>query len=132
MAPEVADNKPYGYSADIYSFGVMLWQMLTTEIPYEKFNQKMHANLVVAKGARPKIPDSLKPSSMKDFLNSCWSQNMNRRPTAKAVSKYLKEEVQKIPGGVQIMRNNSARKSTFVNARALREVAKEAREKEGV
>eukprot|EP00580_Thalassiosira_gravida_P001056 CAMPEP_0201601490 /NCGR_PEP_ID=MMETSP0492-20130828/2452_1 /ASSEMBLY_ACC=CAM_ASM_000837 /TAXON_ID=420259 /ORGANISM="Thalassiosira gravida, Strain GMp14c1" /LENGTH=103 /DNA_ID=CAMNT_0048064729 /DNA_START=69 /DNA_END=380 /DNA_ORIENTATION=+ len=102
------------------------------EIPYEKFNKKMHANLVVAKGARPKIPDSLKPSSMKDFLNSCWSQHLNKRPTAKGVSKFLQGEVEKGMGGVQIMLNNTARKSTFVNARALREVAKEAREVDGV
>jgi len=132
MAPEVADNRPYGHSADIYSFGIMLWQMLTMEIPYEKLNKKMHANLVVAKGARPKIPDSLKPSSIKDFLNSCWSQHLNRRPTAKEVSKFLQGEVEKGEDGDEIMLKKNLRKSTFVNARALREVAKKVREEEGL
>ena len=35
MAPEVIEHKPYGERADIFSFGILLWELLTGRVPYE-------------------------------------------------------------------------------------------------
>lgn len=35
MAPEVIEHKPYGEKADVFSFGILLWELLTARVPYE-------------------------------------------------------------------------------------------------
>lgn len=120
MAPEVASNKPYGYSADMYSFAIMLWEMLAMEKPFAKYNKKMHSDLVVSMGGRPKVEESWSPS-LKGFLNSCWHQDLKRRPTAAKASAILKREAAKAAGGGNLELNNFRRKSTFVNRDSLRE-----------
>ena len=35
MAPEVIEHKPYGEKADVFSFGILLWELLTGRVPYE-------------------------------------------------------------------------------------------------
>mmetsp|Transcript_5742 Transcript_5742/g.9799 ORF Transcript_5742/g.9799 Transcript_5742/m.9799 type:complete len:447 (-) Transcript_5742:134-1474(-) len=122
MAPEVASNKPYGYSADMYSFGIMLWQMLKMETPFAQFNKKMHSELIVHKGGRPKLEESWGPS-LRGFLNSCWHQDLTKRPTAAKASAILKREAAKVAGGSGLELNNFRRKSTFVNRDSLRERA---------
>lgn len=120
MAPEVASNKPYGYSADMYSFAIMLWEMLKMEKPYAQYSKKMHDELVVVMGGRPKVEDSWGPS-LKGFLQSCWNQDLKKRPSAAMASKILKREAAKVAGGGALELNNFRRKSTFVNREALRE-----------
>ena len=34
MAPEVADSRPYNHKADIYAFGILLWELLSCKKPY--------------------------------------------------------------------------------------------------
>jgi serine/threonine protein kinase len=35
MAPEVLDNAPYDEKADVYSYGVVLWELITREEPFK-------------------------------------------------------------------------------------------------
>jgi serine/threonine protein kinase len=37
MSPEVLEHKPYDHKADVYSFGITMWEVLTGEIPYAGF-----------------------------------------------------------------------------------------------
>lgn len=55
MAPEVLCGKPYTKAADIYSFGIILWE-LASGIP--AFNDRSHdfnLSLDICRGLRPKI-----------------------------------------------------------------------------
>lgn len=38
MAPEVLRSEPYGEKADVYSYGVVLWEMLTAQLPWADLN----------------------------------------------------------------------------------------------
>jgi len=42
MAPEVAQVMPYGLSSDVYSFGILIWEMLTLKAAFEKYTREKH------------------------------------------------------------------------------------------
>ena len=98
MAPEVALNEPYGFSADIYSFGLTLWQMLKMEVPFDTITvQKTFVDLVVKKGARPKIEESW-GGPLTDLLKSCWHSDLTKRPTATQCVSTLSQELNMLVG----------------------------------
>ena len=109
-----------GHSADIYSFGIMLWEMLSAEQPFRGFSKQRHADLVVAQGARPKLDPAWGPA-LKGFLASSWHADPGRRPAAAKASNMLKREAEKAKGGGGAELDSFRRKSTFVNRNALRE-----------
>lgn len=80
MAPEVAKKQSCNCSADVYSYGIMLWSVLALEIPFKDFTVEKHANMVVRQNYRPKIP-SIWHSDLKSLLPKCWSENIAKRPT---------------------------------------------------
>jgi len=93
MAPEVALNEPYGFSADMHSFGLTLWQMLKAEEPFDALtSRKTFVDLVVKKGARPKIEDTW-GGPLVDVLKSCWHCDLTKRPTATQCLSTLRQEL---------------------------------------
>jgi len=109
-----------GYSADVYSFGIMLWEMLKMEKPFAGFNKKSHHELVVVKRGRPESDESWS-ASLSGFLSACWNHDLTKRPSAARASNILKREVAKVSDGGASDLNNFRRKSTFVNRDSLRE-----------
>lgn len=80
MAPEVALSQPYGCSADVYSFGILMWETLMLEKPYTKYQNDL--NLFCIKvyhlHRRPKLPIAW-PNNVKMFLRECWEHDPTRR-----------------------------------------------------
>ena len=81
MAPEIAKNKPYNHSVDVYSFAILLWQLFALAKPYENYTYNMHQRYVVHEGHRPKI-DEAWPQEIQVLLKKCWSSKISKRPSA--------------------------------------------------
>ena len=56
MAPELFEGHGYTFPADIYSLGMLLYEMISLQIPFEKESQFTLPDRV-AKGLQPRIPD---------------------------------------------------------------------------
>ncbi|XP_059630823.1 mitogen-activated protein kinase kinase kinase 1-like [Cornus florida] len=83
MAPEVVrnqGNQGYGISADIWSLGCTVLEMLTRQMPYFHL-ECMQAVYRIGQGERPRVPDSLSRDA-RDFILRCLQVNPNTRPTA--------------------------------------------------
>jgi serine/threonine protein kinase len=79
MAPEVIRHESYSSLADVYSFGICLWQLITREIPFATMTP-IQAAFRVANGERPPIPKGT-PSRLKDIIVACWEQDSRKRPS---------------------------------------------------
>lgn len=93
MAPEVCNKWPYNYSADVYSFGILLWEIMSLELPFHNIHDRESMiDLVMNWGERPPINDNW-TSPMKSLITSCWDQNSRKRPTIEDVLQVLNNEI---------------------------------------
>lgn len=90
MAPEVIEHKPYDQKADVFSFGVILWELLTGLIPYSELTPLQAAVGVVQKGLRPQIPQHC-PLQLVSIMGACWRQTASERPSFSELLAQLQE-----------------------------------------
>uniref|UniRef100_A0A8C6TCJ7 Protein kinase domain-containing protein n=1 Tax=Neogobius melanostomus TaxID=47308 RepID=A0A8C6TCJ7_9GOBI len=88
MAPEVIQSLPVSETCDTYSYGVVLWEMLTREVPFKGFEGLQVAWLVVEKQERLTIPTSC-PASFAELMKKCWQADPKERPHFKQVQQTL-------------------------------------------
>jgi hypothetical protein len=80
MAPEVLANERYAEPADVFSFGVILWELLSRECPYDGMDPIPCALAVLNKHERPSIPLWC-PPAFATLIRKCWDQDPTVRPT---------------------------------------------------
>ncbi|TYJ10109.1 hypothetical protein E1A91_A11G185600v1 [Gossypium mustelinum] len=90
MAPEVIKHKPYDHKADVFSFGISLWEILTGELPYGLLTPLQAAVAVVQKNLRPTIPKHTHPR-LRELLERCWLQDPSQRPNFSEIIDILKQ-----------------------------------------
>lgn len=80
MAPEVLEGKEFSTSADVYSFGIVLWEIYCRQEPFKQFrNYQKFKEAVVKQGVRPKIPPEC-PRSLSALIERCWAGDSLQRP----------------------------------------------------
>lgn len=84
MAPEVIKSQPYTEKADIYSFGIIIWEFASREPPYKNINGAQVAIEVLNNNLRPKIPIGT-PKAIQNLMTKCWDKNMDKRPNFKYI-----------------------------------------------
>ncbi|XVE57132.1 hypothetical protein DITRI_Ditri04bG0066800 [Diplodiscus trichospermus] len=79
MAPEMIKEKHHTKKVDVYSFGIVLWELLTALTPFDNMTPEQAAFAVCQKNARPPLPSSC-PLAFSHLINRCWSSNPEKRP----------------------------------------------------
>ncbi|CAO2147763.1 unnamed protein product [Urochloa humidicola] len=79
MAPEVINHQPYDNKADVYSFGIVLWELMTSKIPYTTLSP-LQAAVGVRQGLRPQLPENAHPRLL-NLMQRCWETVPSDRPT---------------------------------------------------
>lgn len=95
MAPEVLLGRGCDAKADVYSFGILLWEMYTREKPWhDMFEDEDELIAAVCdEEERPKIPADC-PPALRDLIESCWHPDPEKRPTFQAMlEKMMFEKV---------------------------------------
>lgn len=80
MAPEVALNQPYTEKVDVYSFGILLWQIARDKVPFQGFDKYSFYRDVVSEGERPKLSRSW-PERFNVLIRSTWDADPAMRPS---------------------------------------------------
>jgi len=90
MAPEVIRHESYSSKADVYSFAVIMWQLLTHDDPYQDLDSVDAANLVANKNLRPPFPDGA-PEKIVDLIKLNWSDDAFARWKFDEIAERLEE-----------------------------------------
>ncbi|XP_055602513.1 mitogen-activated protein kinase kinase kinase 13 isoform X2 [Uranotaenia lowii] len=88
MAPEVIRNEPCNEKVDIWSYGVVLWELLTGEVPYKNVDSSQIIFGVGSNSLYLPIPSSC-PEGFKLLIKQCWSPKPRNRPSFKIILTHL-------------------------------------------
>ncbi|CAN6245839.1 unnamed protein product [Urochloa humidicola] len=92
MAPELLSGKSNMVSEkiDVYSFGIVMWELLTGEEPYSDMRAAEIIGGIVNDSLRPQIPTWCDPE-WKGLMESCWSSDPTERPSFTEISQRLRK-----------------------------------------
>lgn len=82
MAPEMIRNDPYDDRIDVFSYGVVLWELYTRRVPYVgmEVDPSQLITRIVQDNLRPSIPKHCPPAFGK-LIADCWHPNAANRPS---------------------------------------------------
>jgi len=84
MAPETMQAKPFTSAADIFSLGVIIWELLSGKEPWEHARSADIIRQEVLAGIRLSIPNEVHPG-FQQLVQQCWNPDPSARPSAKTV-----------------------------------------------
>ncbi|KAL5208249.1 hypothetical protein ABZP36_032684 [Zizania latifolia] len=89
MAPEVLRNEPSNEKCDVFSYGVILWELCTLLQPWEGMNAMQVVGAVGFQNRRLDIPDKIDPR-IAEIITKCWQTDPKLRPSFAEIMAALK------------------------------------------
>lgn len=89
LAPEILSGQGYTFSSDVYSFGIILWELMTWQVPWHDSGPWQVVAMVTEGKQRPEVPQAA-ALPCGDFpglaeyvalMRDCWAQDAAMRPT---------------------------------------------------
>ncbi|XP_014667455.1 PREDICTED: mitogen-activated protein kinase kinase kinase 9-like [Priapulus caudatus] len=90
MAPEVIKSSTFSKSSDVWSYGVLLWELLTGETPYKGIDTMAVAYGVAVNKLILPIPSTC-PGAFRKLMEACWSIDPHERPSFPEILAQLRE-----------------------------------------
>ncbi|KAF1327667.1 Tkl/drk protein kinase, partial [Globisporangium splendens] len=95
-APEVIRHENYDEKADVYSYAIVLWELVERKDPYESLNAFQVPLLVANDGLRPAEFTNAAPLGLDQLMKQCWDADPGQRPTfaelAETLQKWLRPD----------------------------------------
>jgi len=100
-APEVLRGEPYSEKCDVWSFGVVLWELLMRKRPYYEVTHSVSiiAGVSLGKLGLSAIPPDVADPGLAALVGICCSQHPAGRPSFVEIIQYLEDEVSRMKGG---------------------------------
>ena len=81
MAPESLNDKKFSICSDVWSFGVVMWELFNpNQTPYGQYTSVQVAIKITHEKARLQIPTNC-PRDIARLMKLCWKENTSSRPT---------------------------------------------------
>ena len=91
IAPEVLRGNRSTPASDIYSFSIIMWEVISGVPPFDDRAHDLQLSLSICKGERPKIPEITKtiPKCYINLMEKCWDSDPLKRPKASEISNII-------------------------------------------
>ncbi|KDO46099.1 hypothetical protein CISIN_1g005247mg [Citrus sinensis] len=90
MAPEVLREDPSNEKSDVFSFGVILWELITLQKPWRNSTPSQVISAVGFKGRRLEIPKNVNPM-VAALIETCWAEEPEIRPSFPSIMETLQQ-----------------------------------------
>lgn len=98
MAPEVFEGSSYTEKCDVFSWGIVLWEMLSREQPFKNIENMFSIMWHVHKGNRPPLLEGC-PKPIETLMTRCWDRKPENRPSMEDVIEMMTNLIVFFPGG---------------------------------
>uniref|UniRef100_A0A8C9VGH8 Mitogen-activated protein kinase kinase kinase 7 n=1 Tax=Scleropages formosus TaxID=113540 RepID=A0A8C9VGH8_SCLFO len=98
MAPEVFEGSNYSEKCDVFSWGIILWEVITRKKPFDEIGGPAFRIMwAVHNGTRPPLIKNL-PKPIESLMTRCWSKDPSQRPSMEEIVKIMSHLMQYFPG----------------------------------
>uniref|UniRef100_A0AAQ4NP75 Mitogen-activated protein kinase kinase kinase 7 n=1 Tax=Gasterosteus aculeatus aculeatus TaxID=481459 RepID=A0AAQ4NP75_GASAC len=98
MAPEVFEGSNYSEKCDVFSWGIILWEVITRRKPFDEIGGPAFRIMwAVHNGTRPPLIHNL-PKPIESLMTRCWSKDPSQRPSMEEIVKIMTHLMKYFPG----------------------------------
>ncbi|XP_031717449.1 mitogen-activated protein kinase kinase kinase 7 isoform X2 [Anarrhichthys ocellatus] len=98
MAPEVFEGSNYSEKCDVFSWGIILWEVITRRKPFDEIGGPAFRIMwAVHNGTRPPLINNL-PKPLESLMTRCWSKDPSQRPSMEEIVKIMTHLMKYFPG----------------------------------
>ncbi|KAM8832907.1 mitogen-activated protein kinase kinase kinase 7 isoform 3-T5 [Spinachia spinachia] len=98
MAPEVFEGNNYSEKCDVFSWGIILWEVITRRKPFDEIGGPAFRIMwAVHNGTRPPLIHNL-PKPIESLMTRCWSKDPSQRPSMEEIVKIMTHLMKYFPG----------------------------------
>jgi hypothetical protein len=90
MAPELYSEEPATQKVDVFSFGVILYEIVTGQPAFDRRWNRLQLMNFVCKGNRPPVPENCS-RFLQELIELCWQQKSRQRPRFKKIVNLLRD-----------------------------------------
>lgn len=83
----------YGFSADVYSYAILFWEIMALQTPFPKYDVNKHFEYVVIKNKRP-YKLKILTKQIHGMMEDAWDRDRSKRPTFKQICQILLAAIQ--------------------------------------
>uniref|UniRef100_A0A8C5L2V0 Mitogen-activated protein kinase kinase kinase 7 n=1 Tax=Jaculus jaculus TaxID=51337 RepID=A0A8C5L2V0_JACJA len=98
MAPEVFEGSNYSEKCDVFSWGIILWEVIRHRKPFDEIGGPAFRIMwAVHNGTRPPLIKNL-PKPIESLMTRCWSKDPSQRPSMEEIVKIMTHLMRYFPG----------------------------------
>ncbi|KAK1893892.1 Mitogen-activated protein kinase kinase kinase 7 [Dissostichus eleginoides] len=114
MAPEVFEGSNYSEKCDVFSWGIILWEVITRKKPFDEIGGSAFCIMwAVHRGTRPPLIKDL-PEPIETLMTRCWDKEPSQRPSMEEVKNTMSNLMKYFPGSdepLKLLHQSSASRS---------------------
>jgi ABC-type branched-subunit amino acid transport system substrate-binding protein len=107
MAPELMANQAYNCKVDVYSLGMLSWEIFAETVPFSFLKRVWDLPRLVLEGMRPELPDDW-PAGVREVISDCWLQAPEKRPSAEEAASAFERVFEPMRKDYEHQRKNRA------------------------